>query len=607
MRNYLLITFLLNITVSFGIVAQDTEEESPFTRKDTRSDELKQIKKELESLKSEVLSLKKNKPKESTPDKTLPPKTESEYKSPMKGDLSGEYTKNMLILPEHARDIRHSSRGWVSDQLKIGFHFRPKFESSQNADFNKTTDDYKSFVSQNAQVWMVFDFSRYFTFKVTIQDSRLWGGSLAPKTGTDGRYGMTTGIGQDYSSTTTTLPIKTDTGLREAFLVFKDFQANSKVFVGRQILGFGDQRILGGRNDSQIGNSFDAVRYQFDSKYYTFNIFGAVNTEESNGPYGMVTANGKSKGTINDSYLSGIYNTFKFEELFLVDLYYFGLHKKYINKTVQVTSLDRDRQRDDKNTFGLRFSNRTKNNSLPENQIWDWTLEFSVQRGHTGETIDASWDILSQSYGGKKIYSDKVLYDSKFFVFQTGLTFFKEFRIGAQYAYASGDPNRGDARVATWDPLFASRQGGFPYFDSGNGIASNSYYYNVKSYSLHLNWTSKKYGRYIFVVYDVYKAKLQDGWYTTNGDLVTKGSTENYYNDRYGNTTYLGKKLLRSYDFIYQYYFGDMVSIWAGGSITYAGDSIRNIRNNLQDTDYTKRYTLDPVSKYFFLSVSAAL
>ncbi len=215
---------------------------------------------------------------------------------------------------------------------------------------------------------------------------------------------------------------------------------------------------------------------------------------------------------------------------------------------------------------------------------------------------------MGQSYGGKKIYSDKVLYDARLLVLQTGITLLNQFRIGAQYANASGDPNRSDARVGTWDPLFASRQGGFPYFDSGNGVALLSYYQNVKSYSIHLNFISKKFGRYIFVIYDVYKTKLQDGWYNSNGDLISSSSTENYYNDRFGSgNLFLGKKLLRSYDLIYQYYFGNMVSIWAGGSISYAGDSIRNKRNNLQDTDISKRYTLDPVSKYFFLSVSFAL
>mgnify|MGYP001610633815 CR=1 FL=1 len=134
----------------------------------------------------------------------------------------------MLLLPEHNSDLKKRDNGWLNEQFKIGLHYRPKFESSQNADFNKTTDDYKSFVTQNAQIWLLYDFSKFFTFKFTLQDTRLWGGSLAPKTGSDGRLGFSPSTGQDVStSSKETIPIKNDTDVREAFLVFKNFQDNS--------------------------------------------------------------------------------------------------------------------------------------------------------------------------------------------------------------------------------------------------------------------------------------------------------------------------------------------------------------------------------------------
>lgn len=98
-----------------------------------------------------------------------------EYKTQMKGDIPAEYMRSFLATPEQAGAVRKGNLLWY-DNLKIGFHSRSRYEGRQNADFNKTTPDYADFIGQTTQVWFLADPSPYFAFKLTIQDSRLWGG-----------------------------------------------------------------------------------------------------------------------------------------------------------------------------------------------------------------------------------------------------------------------------------------------------------------------------------------------------------------------------------------------------------------------------------------------
>lgn len=544
---------------------------------------------------------------------------EEPYKSPLKGKLSGEFTRSTLLSPEHQDAVRKVDRLWMGDIFRVGFQARPRFDYSFNNDFDKRTQDGRNVGTQNSQVWFLADPSPYAAVKITIQDVRVAGGDQSRKDGQLGYLGLSNSAGVEVNTTpsaTNVVNIQNRTGLREGFVQLKNFVDGLEFYIGRQVLGFGDNRYVGARNDGQTGNSFDALRAKYNYKFYTTEVFTSIIAEESNAGSGNNTSNGQRKGTVNDTYLSGWYNTFKFED-FLVDLYGFNIDRKWEQSitTAPTSSMDRTRQRDDLNTVGFRLSNRTDNNRLPKTKAWDWTIESSAQFGSNGVRVNADWDILNVTADGtsrgQRIYSQKQQYDSRFLLVQTGYTFFDRLRVGIQYSYGSGDSSRSDSRVKTFDASFATRSGGFPYFDSGNGIVNAVFWSNTKTKSVHVMYNTESWGRFIAVAYDVQKAQVNDAWYSSGGAANTGLSYENTTGGIFGGSNKLGEKmgkgLFFEYDLIWQYYLKDYVSIWTGASYLVARDSVRGVRVNPFASDPTARYSFDNKSYSFFLFVQFAM
>ncbi|HMV40885.1 MAG TPA: alginate export family protein [Leptospiraceae bacterium] len=542
---------------------------------------------------------------------------EEPYKSPMKGKLSGDFLRSMLLSPEHQDAVRKVDRLWFGDIFRIGFQARPRLDYSFNRDFDKRTQDGTNFGTQNSQVWFAIDPTPNVSAKVTIQDVRVWGGDQSRKDGQLGYLGLSNSAGIEVNSTpssTNVINIQNRTGIREGFIVLKNYVEGLEFTIGRQVLGFGDNRYIGGRNDGQTGNSFDGVKAKYAfNKMFSTEAFTSILAEESNGGGGNNTSNGQRKGTVNDTYLSGLYNTLKFED-FLIDLYLFNIDRKWEQSitTTPPTSMDRTRQRDDLNTAGFRITNRTNNNILPKFKSWDWTVESSMQFGNTGVRVNADWDVFQiQAPNGQRLYSQRQEYDSRFFLAQTGYTFFDRFRVGIQYSVGTGDNSRSDSRMRTFDASFATRSGGFPYFDSGAGITNTTFWSNTRIKSLHLMWNTEKLGRWIGVIYDTQKDQVNDAWYSSGGTPNTGLSYENTTGGRFGGSNTLGQKigkhLFYEYNLIWQYYLKDYVSIWAGASYLTAGDSIRGVRVNPLASDATARYSLDNKSYSFFLFVQFAM
>jgi hypothetical protein len=541
---------------------------------------------------------------------------EEPYKSPYKGKLPGEFMKSMLLSPEHQDAVRKADKLWFGDIFRLGAQIRPRFDYQHNADFDKRTQDDRNYGTQNSQITFLVDPNEYFAAKVTIQDVRVYGGEQSRKDGQLGYLGLTNSAGVELSgapTATNSVSVKNNTDLREGFIQFKNFADGFEVYLGRQIFGFGDNRYVGGRNDGQTGNSFDGARLKYTSKRFNSEVFSSIVAEDSNAGSGNNTANGTKRGSVNDTYLSGIYNTIKFED-FLIDLFYFNIDKKWEQSATPINSQDRTRQRDDLNTVGFRLSNRTDSNRLPKTKAWDWTIEASSQYGFNGQRVNAGWDVLNQTVDGrpnsKRLYTENVEYDSRFAIFQTGYTFFDRFRVGIQYSFASGDPNRTDNKVATYDASFATRSGGFPYFDSGNGITNSAFWSNTKSRSIHLMYNSANFGRFILVAYDVQKANQNDAWYSSGGTANTGLSSENSTGAAFGGYKLGekgGKRLFYEFDLIYQFYIKEYVSIWAGGSYLLAGDSVKNTRVNPWASNPNDRYTLDEKSYSFFFFAQFAM
>ncbi|WP_156895938.1 alginate export family protein [Leptospira broomii] len=554
------------------------------------------------------------------PPKSDPPKTEApdpkkkpeevKYATPLKGDIPLEYLRTLLITPEQMKDTQKSNLFWL-DNLKMGFSARPRYESRENSTFNKRMDDYTSFVGQNTQIWFLLDPSPYFSVKITMQDTRLWGGSQGAQNAGNWSYALTTGSGATLTpGTTASTNVRSNTDIREAFIVLKKSEKLPiSIFIGRQVFAFGDLKIVGPLNWLNTGFSFDGVRFVHDSKWFRSHVFGTILSDQYNAPYGLTTSNGQAKGTIDEAYFTGMYNTIKGGDIAHLDLYALEVSKKWISNPSPTDFDSRLKQRDNLLTTGFRLTNRTNMNNLPAGKIWDWTIESAWQSGYTGDRVKADWDILNlQTASGKNIYTQRVQYDTHFLSLDTGWKVLDNVRLGAGYIFGSGDPNRSDAKVGTWQTLFPQVAGSFPNWNTMNGQSLLAGFQNTKSYSARMNIKTESYGTFIFAFYDTLKATPQDAWYNVAGVPNTGNSTENFSNNKFTiDNARLGKHLFYQYDFTWIYNYSEYISIWSGFSLVRAQDAIRNARDNPYAPNPLDRTTFEPNSKFFYLMVSVSL
>ncbi|TGL87187.1 hypothetical protein EHQ68_11560 [Leptospira congkakensis] len=545
-----------------------------------------------------------------------PPEEPVEYVSPQKGNLSGEYLKSIQVTAKQRKAIQENTNLWFADRFRVGFGIRPKADSLYNTDFDRSTPDNRNTVSNQTQFYLIGDLSPNIAFKLSFQDVRLWGGEIVNGS-SDQKLAVIPNSGNLIdTSKQRDVAINNYTGFREAFLDLKTTNQMFRVRTGRQILDYGDGRIVGSRNDSLNGNSFDAIRTTIAVQKHSLDFFGAIIGSENNANSMVSNNSTRVGGTGNASYYGAHYG-FKPWEWLGIEVYNFTLYKQKLKATNTTANYGSDiyyRGPDQLNTSGFRLTNRTKGNMISSETGIDWMVEAAWQTGFTGERVSPDWLNKTGTYttdkktGEAPPLSSPVQYKANIVAVQLGYTPVKEFRIGIQYVQASGDPNRNDGSVATYNPLFATRRmagGGLPF--AGNGNSGMVFWQNVKDYSIHLKYESSKWGIFILNPHWYYKVKLQDGYYDNNnyvaGSKATgeTASTEDYFNtEAYNpNRPKLGRHVATEINFIYIVTPFENVSFWFGASSLYAGDAIRNQKNNPYETDPYHRYDFKPNSSYF--------
>ena len=478
--------------------------------------------------------------------------------------------------------------------------FRP--ELRENTDFNKTTDDKKDYTGQKVQFGMTKTFNQNIKAKILFQDARVWGGEK----------------GAEHGANTAVSGQTTD--IREAWVEYKTSDGFSAQ-AGRQTLVYGDQRLLGALEWSTTGRSFDGIRLKYESDMFKSHVFGMV-LGEKDSDVGLNVTNAK----LQDAYLTGWYNTLKLNEHFQAEGYYFGKYQRFIPKTnpvsvapgALITTQDRDVQRDLLHTFGARLTNRTTDKGKSTTEF-DWTTEYIVQRGTNGKYVNASWDTAqvimpidpflfnstnnpcrtSMTKGGCRVYTEKQQYDTHAFAAKAGYTLMKKIRIGGEYNVGSGDPNRTDSTVGTFQNLFGTNHAHYGQSDTVS-------FSNMIGRSADITLFFEKYGSIVFAVWDFRKNKLQDAWYNVNGVANAAQSTESASNNKYKDSAFLQAAIAREFDVTYNVDFGNLN--WnVGYSTTIAGKSITNSMDDIAYNYFVLKkpgvtqYKADP--RYDFLYV----
>lgn len=617
--NYLYLTFVVLFLTTASMWAQENPDAKNTQATNTDKKKLDELESNLKKQQQELDELKKQ---YGTKTDSSKPASEDNYVSPLKTKgLTGDYNRAMFLDSDIGKKFNKDQKPWLNDWVRVGAYVRPRYEDRYNLGFDKQNKGYISRAMQTTQLFFLVDPSPYFTMKITLQDARVLGGSTAAVPG-DNRGPTFAGVGNTVTpGQGQTIPSQTT--IREAWFMAKKLPLDGKLQMGRQILAYGDQRLLGGANWTINGLSYDGARLMFDQDSFNIHFLAYKLQANQNGPNGVFTSgaatsytdpvSGKSSvvsPAVPNQYLVGTYDTIKFKNWFLVDVYSLGiLNQKtpsYSGATLTNPALtipavsDSDlynnqwsKQKNNLWTTGFRISNRTANGSLADDSPWngwDWTFEGAIQSGTTGARVNKNPllnSAINSSYAtatGTTTPSYNWLaqnqkYTGRFFVLQTGYTIVKKFRIGGQYLFASGDSNRTDGSSSTFQTLPNPRFGVIPYWNNVTGLSENIDAKNLISKTINLSYKTENLGTFYASYFWNDKAKTQDAWYAINGTANTGASTE--FNN--GATSIaLAKSSRRIYeelDLTWMYNLNDHVSLWIGAGMLSAGKAVKNQKN----------------------------
>lgn len=523
-----------------------------------------------------------------------------------------------------------------SDGFSAGALVRIRPEMKYNFDFNRNTNDNVDFTGQKIQFWIQKEFTKDVIAKVTFQDSRLWGAEK----------GSLTGLSTANDGT------RQSTDVREAYVEIKNnFNLPFHVQAGRQILRYGDERLVGSLDWTNVGRSFDGLRLKWEDKYFSSHVFVTSVSERHSDITGNTTNFGvKSQyntyldcpynGTkvctakidaqrqeLGDSYFTGFYNTLKPSDYFHIDLYYLGLQKEYLrtNQSLVLTTGEvgnpntRAGRWDVLHTYGMRITNKTQPNKKAL-QAFDYSFEYATQTGTTGRNITPQWDMfqtnvnlvdpLTNTTYQQNLYREKEKYKTFAFGADIGYTISK-FRMGVAYDLGSGDPNRTDGSIASFQNLFHTNHLFY-------GMADQVSWVNMKSKSVNLSYATESYGSFRIDYFAIEKHKLQDSWYDIAGVAKSGASTESISNNQYntsqvltengtGNNrpvSLLGRSLFREVDVKYNLPYKNIM-IEGGYSMIFAGDAIQNKVNDrtVNANAYTNQFS--KTAQFAYLMVTA--
>lgn len=606
---------------------------------------------------------------------TMEPKSTTEEKSdnfdfvsPMKKNgISAEYNRHMFIDPDLSKTVnKYSNKLWINDWIKLGFYLRPRYESRNNLNFDKSNHAYTDRIMQTSALYFLIDPNPYVTFKITIQDTRVWGGASPANVGDirSGFFSNTPTLSSDPS-----IPGKPNnsiapnsTSIREAFVMIQKLPLEAKMQVGRQIWAYGDQRMIGGGNWTINGLSYDGARIMFDYEHFSSHFFAARPYWTQSGVNGVLSSNdpkvNSTSGNTNpsasqsDTTLFGTYNTFKILNEIVLDVYNIDVVKKWIPQTTPASTVDdvlainRKRQNDQLYTTGFRLTNRTNKNNLREGKAWDWTVESAWQNGYNGQRIHKrflGYDLPGTVEGVNlaDMRTERIKYSGHFHVVQSGYTFLEKLRLGLQYMYASGDNNRADGSFSTFQTLVNPRFGVIPYWNNVAGLSENIDMKNLSSWNTNLTYKSNKWGMFqiAYIIND--KVQKNDAWYAINGSansiagsvisspvamstnasgsISSAGSTENYTGNAFTQSYSMGRNIYNELDLTWIFQVNDNISIWTGAGFLIAGNSIRNYRNSplfyngttnqfeLNTAALMKQHTSEKYASVFFFQMNAVL
>lgn len=310
----------------------------------------------------------------------------------------------------------------LKDKLKVNVEMRYRLEARDNMyDFSKdgdrTSNETDTFHLLRTRLMLDANLSKSIRAFVQLQDSRIFDTTPA------NRFSIT---------------FRDEFDLRQAYVDFK-VKAISEALTlraGRQELSYGDQRLVGGFDWSNVAQSFDGVKLIYADKKFSIDGFLSekVNIDLQN----------PNNWYDDNEGFHGFYATYKGINKHLLDLYYL-----YRNTSEPITMGGNGSRKLNESTVGLRFKGDKVNN-------FDYTLEYAYQFGEFGALDVKAYALIALA----------------------GYTFnghpWKP-RLGLEWDFASGDKDVTDDERNTFDNLWPTNHLHYGYIDAVSLQNINAY------------------------------------------------------------------------------------------------------------------------------------
>lgn len=306
--------------------------------------------------------------------------------------------------------------------VTLGGEIRERYEFRDNADFNDTSNDTLSFMASRIRLHLGYDVTESISFYFQMQDSRLFG------------------------SETSTASNEKNLDLHQGYLLVKNMAGRLSIALGRQEIFFGDHRLVGHFGWSNVGRSFDGVRFTYQGPV-RLDLWGAV-TKVFGTNIGADPAFSPSNRDQQQFY--GLYGTVKRG---LVSIEPYVMYLRDTANASELTSTgtlvspitDPAARGQDRTTLGLRV----------DGKLFDNTVDFTAESAYQTGTMDARGttpesDISAYAFAVKAGYTLPVAFSP---------------RIGVEYDRASGDDNPTDDNFTTFENLFPTNHIHYGYMD----------------------------------------------------------------------------------------------------------------------------------------------
>lgn len=418
------------------------------------------------------------------------------------------------------KDVEKTVKTVVADTLKkekkqstdITGLVRARFESKSNYGFVDDKSSVADFVGSKAQVGVTRKAGKKNTIRLNLQHSGIYGGYMNSPSGLS-----TTADSTDPDETT-------KLGVREAYM--ETGLGDHSLRIGRQILAFGDQRLIGHLDWTNVGRSHDGFRYRLKTGINELNAFSTVMLENDSSD---LLNNSVHNGTGGDQFFSGVYDIVRINKNIHVEPYGLWNHNRYTFEDEHSNLF----------TLGSRLTNRTSKKGKASGPF-DWTLEFAYQTGSLTQDVSVGAWASAVAAG----YTLPVSGSWKL-------------RLGAEFDYSPGDEDPTDKSFGRFTNLYPTNHAHYGQMDfiswqNMMGINGNITLAN-----------SKKDISFKLAYWNLARASADDNWYAVAGGA---------------NIQAIGLKnsetgLFQEFDFIYSQGFS-LIQLDVGASLALAGSAV---------------------------------